>query len=139
MEIMPLRRTARAVDLHELLSRHSHLGTGAVVALMLLLAGCGVGQLCDPGQTHSNGVCYAPDGPPAVVDAHRSYEHFGDVCVVNADCAAPTSFCARLPADPTGYCTDVGCLTEPAVCPASWGCFDLSVLQAGLPSICTKP
>ncbi len=132
VEVMTVRRAP--FDMHEVLSYRS-----AVIALTLLLAGCGVGRLCDPDQTHVNGVCYAPDAPPATADADETYAHFGDVCVVDTDCPVPTSFCAKLPADPTGYCTAVGCLTDPAVCPAGWGCFDLSVLQAGLPSICTKP
>lgn len=116
-----------------------------VFVISALGVGCGVGQLCDPDQTYAKGVCFGPDAAPlpdaapSSTDANLQFAHFGDVCVTDMECATPTDFCARLPADPTGYCTQTGCLAPPAICPSGWGCFDLSVLQAGLPTICTKP
>lgn len=98
-----------------------------------------MGELCDPDQTYSQGVCYGPDAAPSLIDADPAFAHFGDVCTTDMECAVPTEMCAKQPSDPTGYCTRTGCLAEPAICPSGWGCFDLSVLQAGLPSICTKP
>ncbi len=103
------------------------------------LAGCSSGSLCDPGQTYANGVCEVPDGAPITIDANPRFAHFGDVCGADADCPLPTAYCAKQPAAATGYCTGVGCLADPTVCPPAWSCLDLSVYQAGLPAICTSP
>lgn len=112
----------------------------AALLALLALGACDVGDRCDPDQTLRSGVCFGPDAAPPADDAAPSTESpFGAVCVEHTDCVAPTSFCARQPADPTGYCTAVGCLDDATVCPAGWTCFDLSVIQAGLPAICTKP
>ncbi|MEJ7603445.1 MAG: hypothetical protein WKG01_36500 [Kofleriaceae bacterium] len=110
-----------------------------VLLAVAVCAGCDPSTLCDADQTYSNGLCYAPDAPAPTADADPRFAHFGDECTVNANCAAPAGFCAIQPPAPTGYCTGVGCLEDPTVCPAEWSCFDLSVFQPGLPAICTQP
>jgi len=100
---------------------------------------CAPSSLCDPGQVYSNGICYAVDAAPSAIDADPRFAHFGDVCSIDPDCALPNAYCVKLPGETTGYCTGTGCLTDPDVCPSAWSCVDLSVYQAGLPSICVKP
>jgi hypothetical protein len=119
--------------------RACRLRWGTLVAALVALAGCGTSSLCDPDQRYENGVCYAPDAPPPTADANPRFAHFGDVCTTEVDCGAPTAFCTKQPGASSGYCTGTGCLADPTVCPAGWGCVDLSVFQAGLPAICTQP
>jgi hypothetical protein len=64
---------------------------------------------------------------------------FGAACTDNATCTAPTTYCAKMPGSPAGYCTVTGCKENASVCPSGWKCFDLSAFQPGAPSICTKP
>jgi hypothetical protein len=64
---------------------------------------------------------------------------FGAVCMDSTQCNAPSDYCALAPGATTGYCTQRGCKEMPSICPAGWKCFDLSVFQAGAPSICQKP
>lgn len=64
---------------------------------------------------------------------------FGATCTEDANCVAPTTYCAKMPGSPSGYCTRTGCVETPSVCPSGWGCFDLSKFQAGSPSFCSKP
>lgn len=115
--------------------------------MTLVATGC-QSSPCDPGQTHSDGLCYpdvdaAPvDGSPvdggadAAVDA---FAHYGDVCAETGECEAPTDYCAVQPGSSAGYCTHTGCVEDEAVCPPEWGCLDLSVFDPTLPSICTPP
>jgi len=105
-----------------------------------LFGACGETEnLCDPDQTYSQGVCYAPDAPAPTADANPMFAHFGDVCATSPECALPTAFCVIVPGAASGYCTAVSCLTDPSICPAGWGCVDLSVYGPGLPSICSAP
>jgi hypothetical protein len=63
---------------------------------------------------------------------------FNATCLLATDCGCDTGYCAGYPGQP-GICTHTGCLEGQAVCPATWGCMDLSALvQPGL-SICTPP
>jgi hypothetical protein len=134
--ILALREGLRSIHKNMLLK---------TVALGWLLAVAAIGgcadteNLCDPGQTYSNGICFAPDAPAPTADADARFAHFGDVCTANPECALPTAFCVILPGATSGYCTAVGCLADPGVCPATWGCVDLSVYGEGLPSICSAP
>jgi hypothetical protein len=109
--------------------------------LIVLLAACkSNGEPCDTGQRYSYGLCYEIDAA-IVADAgpDASFAHFGDVCADTPACGVPTDYCARQPGTAAGYCTRTGCLTMPEACPAGWGCLDLSIFQAGLPAICSKP
>ena len=103
------------------------------------LAACGDEFPCDPDQTSSNGTCFAPDAPASTADADLRFAHFGDVCADDTACALPTAFCVKQPGSEAGYCTGIGCLEDPAVCPVDWSCFDLSIYGPGLPSICRAP
>jgi len=110
-----------------------------VVVAVAMLAACADEFPCDPDQMHVDGVCFAIESPAPTADANPAFAHFGDVCATDDECELPTSFCVKQPGETSGYCTGVGCLTEPAVCPADWSCTDLSVFAAGLPSICGAP
>jgi hypothetical protein len=110
---------------------------GCLVAVAI--GGCAEENLCDPDQTLSKGVCYGPDAATPTVDADPMFAHFGDVCTESPECALPTAFCLIVPGAPSGYCTAVGCLADPTVCPAGWGCVDLSMYGPGLPSVCSAP
>ena len=109
-----------------------------LLVLLAVCAGCDPSAPCDADQTYTGGICYAPDAPAPTADADPRFEHFGDVCTVTENCTAPAGFCAIQPGAPTGFCTATGCLEDPTVCPAHWGCYDLSMFQPGL-SICTQP
>jgi hypothetical protein len=112
----------------------------ACLFVVVAIAGCADQEnLCDPDQTLSGGTCYAPDAAPPTADADPAFAHFGDVCSASPECALPTVFCVVMPGATSGYCTAVGCLADPTVCPAGWGCVDLSIYGAGLPSICSAP
>lgn len=109
------------------------------IAVSLAVMGCEPeADRCDADQRYSYGLCYTIDAPLPTVDAPPvSFEHFGDICTGDPSCMAPTNFCAKYPSDPTGYCTRTGCLTDMSICPAGWGCLDLSAY--GLAAICLKP
>ena len=114
-----------------------------VLVLAIAMAACvPESDRCDPDQRYSYGLCYTIDAAVSPVDgndANASFAHYGDVCAVDGDCAAPTDYCAKYPSDPTGYCTRTGCLTDASLCPDSWSCLDLSVYLPGLPAICVDP
>ncbi len=109
---------------------------------------------CDPGYTLENYLCVAiPDdtasggaagsddaggGEPGTGPASCEPSTFGADCTSSADCTCDSSFCAAYPGD-VGFCTRTGCLEDPSVCPTGYGCFDISALQPGQPSICTPP
>ena len=108
----------------------------AIALLLATAAGCSDGT-CDPGQRVSNGLCYPEaDAAPTHDSAFAGY---GDPCGATADCVAPTDWCALDPGQTVGYCTHTGCKADASVCPPLWSCLDLSVFQAGLPAICTRP
>ena len=109
------------------------IGRGGWVALAATaIAACTPARPCDPGQRYDHGLCYAPDAPPAPAP-------FGAACGVDADCPAPTDFCAPALAGAAHYCTRAGCLADPSSCPAGWACFDFSVILPGYPSLCAQP
>lgn len=106
----------------------------SIIAAIAAIAAAGCepeSERCDPDQRYLYGLCYAIDA--------ASNAPFGDVCSASTDCPTPTDFCAKQPADPTGYCTRTGCLADPGRCPTGWSCVDLSVFAAGLPAICAQP
>lgn len=133
----------------------------ALACLAGLAAGGCIDSYCDPGQTHQDGLCYpgldaqppsidggAADGGPTDGSADDGgsadatadpFAHYGDVCADTDGCEAPADYCAVQPGQPTGFCTHTGCLEDDGVCPAGWGCLDLSVFDPTLPSICTQP
>jgi hypothetical protein len=77
-------------------------------------------------------------GAPVAVTSGCQDESFGRTCLSAADCGCDTDYCAAYPGQP-GLCTHTGCLGNTSICPATWGCMDLSSIQPGLPSICTPP
>jgi hypothetical protein len=116
--------------------------------LMFLLAGCDPSDPCDADQVARGGLCYPAetgmDAAPAATGgadaapAADPHEHYGLACASTEECPAPSHYCAIRPGQTEGYCSHTGCKEDPAVCPSSWRCVDLSVFQAGLPSVCTR-
>jgi hypothetical protein len=61
---------------------------------------------------------------------------FGDTCASSDDCRCDVSYCAIQPTAAEGICTRTGCVEDPGICPPTFTCFDLSVFDSSLPSIC---
>ncbi|HTV24503.1 MAG TPA: hypothetical protein VMG12_37690 [Polyangiaceae bacterium] len=64
---------------------------------------------------------------------------FGSACDVDADCEAPTDYCAAPPMA-TKFCTAslTSCDEAAATCPEGWSCLDLNAF--GIPKIiCERP
>lgn len=124
-----------------------------------LLAGCDVSRKCDPGEVFRDGYCFrsagdaaaaAVDGP--ATDAARTdggedggacgsdaaVPGLGAACARSEDCTCTASYCAVMPGATTGFCTLTGCKDMPALCPAGYSCFDLSVFDPTLPSFCNR-
>jgi hypothetical protein len=64
---------------------------------------------------------------------------FEDPCMTSADCRCEVNYCALQPGASEGICTRTGCVEDPSVCPSNLICFDLSVFDSSLPSICVPP
>lgn len=124
----------------------TRIGRGFVVwaaaALASLAVGCTEDTPCDPGQEFVGGMCYpaADAAVPAGEDAGAASQEAGGTsafdrtCATSADCIAPADYCAV----PPGKCTATGCETDPAVCPPTWTCFDLTPFGTPL-HVCTPP
>jgi hypothetical protein len=66
--------------------------------------------------------------------------NFGLDCAVDADCTGVTDYCVPKSPFDMAYCSVKDCdVSDPATCPASWTCTDLSRFVEGLPSACTRP
>jgi hypothetical protein len=103
----------------------------SVAALACALAACTEDTPCDEGQELQQGMCYpaADAAVPTGSDASASEEAeaggpspFDRTCATSAECVAPADYCSV----PPGKCTATGCETNPAVCPATWQCLDLT-------------
>jgi hypothetical protein len=67
---------------------------------------------------------------------------FGAPCndtAAHSDCPCAANYCSKSPFDTQGYCSMSGCKENPAICPAGWSCFDVSVFAEGQPSVCMRP
>jgi hypothetical protein len=74
--------------------------------------------------------------------AEQAAAAFGRPCSdaqTHRDCGCGADYCAIQPGQSSGYCTATGCTQDPTVCPANWGCFDLSGFDPSAPSICRAP
>lgn len=113
----------------------------------------GPAQALEKGRTYQLSVlkdvgiplanCLFTFGTPIVAapkpDAGPASAEYGATCTTDASCAAPTSYCAKMPGASSGYCTRTGCKEDPSICPSGWGCFDSSRFQPGGPAFCSKP
>jgi hypothetical protein len=102
---------------------------GIPLANCLFKFGDAVAPITDAGTPVSDASVATDAGPGG----------FGATCTEDANCQAPANYCAKTPGAPSGYCTQTGCLADASICPAGWGCLDLSRFQPGAPSICSKP
>lgn len=65
---------------------------------------------------------------------------FGTGCTGDTDCTAPVDYCAKMPGEASGYCTQQGCKADASICPTTWTCFDLATMGvANGPNFCMKP
>ena len=115
------------------------------------------GQPCDPDQIVRDRLCVPgpkPEaGPPdveidddaetldgeipdAVNEPPPPMGMFGKLCTTagdpSPDCLAPAPYCAIQPGQSTGYCSVLGCVENPALCPMGWSCFSLI-------NVCVRP
>lgn len=97
----------------------------------LLLVGGLFGCSDDSDESDTNATAGTGGGAPET--------GFGASCDVDADCVAPTDFCAAPPMQ-TKFCTKTltSCDEAPATCPEGWSCLDLNAF--GIPTIlCERP
>ena len=133
------------------------LSCSALLVAAAFAGGCSDdGKPCDPNQIYHDNLC-SPKPPPVpeagpeppdaevedgeITDAASETAPpmgmFGKVCMMagdSAECAAPAPYCAVQPGATMGYCTAIECKANPTICPASWTCFDIGVLN-----FCLKP
>lgn len=117
------------------------LDVGVPVTNCLFTFGEPLATAADAGvpATTDAGTPAATDAGTPATDAGASADNFGAACADSTECTGTATYCAVQPGSRTGYCTVTGCKETPSVCPARWGCFDLSIFQPGGPSFCTKP
>jgi hypothetical protein len=120
-------------------------------ALGCLLAGCTENDPCDDNEILVDGWCNpapadaAADAAavnPGGSDAGESEgggaaTAFGQTCMKDAECPAPTNYCAVVPGTPTGNCTASGCNLDASICPSGWTCTDLTAFIGQ--HICVPP
>lgn len=85
----------------------------------------------------------APDeGPAEVGDGGGQASALGDPCAdpdQHTDCHGDYAhYCSVQPGATEGYCSPTGCVETPELCPEGWKCFDLSLFDPSLPSICIE-
>jgi hypothetical protein len=111
---------------------------------------CGKGQKFEnkscvpaPSAGDGDGDGDADAGTDASTDSgpvcHPSADLFGSECTSDDECSTDAPYCAIQPTATKGYCTAIGCLDDPCVCPDQWECFDLSIFREDLPAMCEKP
>jgi hypothetical protein len=107
-----------------------------LVLSLVASAACFSDGSCDPDQIATEGICIPT---PLLPDAqHRQATTFGKVCTSGDECGPDTDACAVSPGAVEGFCTRVGCLAEPAMCPEEWTCFDASAFLPDF-SLCVPP
>ncbi|MFT3924651.1 MAG: hypothetical protein QM778_19075 [Myxococcales bacterium] len=138
------------------MSRWGKLGS-LVLCMGALLGGCleDPEDSCSSNEKFENKVCVPDtgdgdgDGDDTQADAGSDSgtqggvdaTGFGTVCTKDAECMPNAPYCAIMPGAPNGYCTKQGCTVDNpgAVCPTGWTCFDLSVFDPSLSTMCRKP
>lgn len=90
---------------------------------------------------YEGGVAGMADGPAEdpVEGGQCATPVLGSVCSSDADCGCDADYCAIQPGNADGNCTRTGCLQDPTICPADWGCLDISVFLPGGPNFCVPP
>jgi hypothetical protein len=119
----------------------ARLALGLVLGLGAALVGCEEDDPCGPDLEFERGYCrpLRPDaggGPPATADAGPG---FGTPCAEDQQCGGMAPRCFRRPEEAMGFCSATDCDKMPAICPAGWLCFDLSIIVPGSPHGCVKP
>jgi len=135
------------------------------IALLCLLtaAACEIDEPCDPGYELKAGLCQkvvaggadaaatattmcidkpGPDAgaSDAAAPAAPTGE-FGRPCTDDtnhSECAEPAPLCFKQQGAASGFCSAINCNIYCNVCPATWTCFDLSLVQPGSPHGCVK-
>jgi hypothetical protein len=99
-----------------------------LLPLVLALSACSEKDPCDDGQSLRDGYCYAVDAglPAADTATAEAGTAFGQTCAASGECPAPTTYCAIQPGQSSGFCTTFGCDQDATICPATWGCMDLT-------------
>ncbi len=124
---------------------------------LLWLWACDPAHPCDPGYTATFGSCLktpvdagkgvadaaaddagTDDAASTAVSSCKPYDHFGDKCATNGDCACGAATCAT---QGLLYCTRLNCMGDPKSCPPTWTCTDISAVSPDptVTSICLKP
>jgi len=116
-----------------------------LLALLVARAasGCTPDDPCDPDQIYERGLCLpAPEpdaGPPPDAGPYRG---FGDACMDPEDpveCVHAADVCVPIPGM-TPFCSALGCLDDPAVCPPGWDCVDVEMFDPrAVGGVCLPP
>lgn len=131
----------------------SLVGREVLLCSLGLAGACADTATCDPDQVLVEGACLPRGGtgggtgadagtPPPDADAAGDgcagpEVAFGTSCGGPDDCGCPAPYCAIQPGASVGFCTVTGCKEHPSVCPATYGCLDLTAF--GAPSFCAPP
>lgn len=100
------------------------------------------GEPADSGDITDGGTldASAPDAAPQDSGPDCSDPGFGTVCTVAGEgapeCVCEADFCALQPGQAEGFCTRIGCLGVPGICPSDYECMDLSLIAPEVGSIC---
>jgi hypothetical protein len=131
--------------------------TAALLGVTALAAACSDdGKPCDPDQKYDNRVCKpggaggsggsgggdedaATDALGPTADAPEVPPVWGKACNMPGDaavdCVGASSYCVARPGATEGYCSAIGCDTNPGICPIGWSCFPIP----GVVAWCAKP
>jgi hypothetical protein len=125
------------------------LGRAVGVCFAVAVAGaCTPDEPCDPDQIYQRGLCVdavTDAGPPADAGPRPDagpHRGFGDPCTDPEDpveCIYAADVCVPLPGqDP--FCSALGCLDDPAICPPGWMCVDVSMFDPrAVGGVCLPP
>jgi len=118
----------------------------SILSLVALVCGsCGNYESCDKNQMLWMNICIplpGADGGPQDGPEHEAAScagaaaGFGITCMRTQDCTCGTNVCVVMPGATTGYCSKVGCLADPQVCPTGYMCFDARPFNG--PDLCLK-
>ncbi len=135
--------------------------TFSIAALFMLTAtACEVDEPCDPGYSLDKGLCEksptvgtdaasantcidkpSPDAGISDSGAAPAPGEFGRPCtddVTHSECAEPAPLCFKQSASMPGFCSAINCDLYCNICPATWSCFNLGLVQPGAPHGCVK-
>lgn len=93
----------------------------------------------DPDAGTPDGDADGGDGTPTTCSLPGGdAQGFGVTCTTDAQCTCEANYCSLQPGAKSGICTLTGCKANASICPSGWSCLDLSIFQAGLPSVCNR-